>query len=377
MKIGIDCRTLSLQTTGIKKYLSGLLVALSRQDKDNEYFLFSRQLISLGTGLADNMKQIRISSASNQYFEKVALPLALIRYGADILYCPHNYGLPLFKRNYKIILTVHDIVPRLFRAYWADKPKWERIIYNISSYHSVNIADAIIVDSENTKKDLMKYLRVPGAKLNVIRPSVNVGNEGNSSEAESKAVLSKFNISKKYIMLVGGISYHKNIVTALGAFDILRKDGLFSDYQVVIVGDYKECTEEEKDILRRSSQDIIKTGRVNDDEIGCLYKSASLFIYPSLCEGFGLPVLEAMACGVPVIASNSSSIPEVGGDAILYFEPKDRLDLASKMKRACSDRNLSSGLVSKGLARSRIFSWDKAASEFLNICHSLLNNYSD
>jgi glycosyltransferase involved in cell wall biosynthesis len=189
------------------------------------------------------------------------------------------------------------------------------------------------------------------------------------NKKEIEGIKRKYGISKKYILFVGTIEPRKNLLRLLSAFEKLKNK--FKEYQLVIVGQIGWMTEKFfeklKNLPENVKRDIILTGYIPREDMVFLYNGCELFIYPSLYEGFGIPVLEAMSCGVPVITSNVSSLPEVGGDACVYVNPYDEEDILYKMEKVLSSEELKNEMSKKGLERAKLFSWEKTAEKTLKV----------
>jgi len=233
---------------------------------------------------------------------------------------------------------------------------------------SVSTSEYIIAISENTKSDILKHFRVPDNKVKVIYCGVNELFKKTNDTLKVDSIRKKYGITKDYILNVSLISPRKNLIALMQAFKNARQSGRI-DAQLVIAGG-KGWLYEKIIAYAKSSgfeNDIIFTGYVTDDELLHLYNGARLFAFPSVYEGFGLPLLEAMACGCPVISSNTSSMPEVCGEAALYFNPKNLAEISEAIDRVINDVGLSNSLINKGLEQVKKFSWGKAAAQTLSL----------
>lgn len=337
-KVIIDAQMLAREnTTGMGRYIQELLAFLTK-NSDFEWIV----------------KQPKPIKFYRTLWEHTILPLYSVIERANILFCPSNIA-PLFvPKKVKLIVTIHDLRVKKFPDTFS---KSTRIYYNLNYLNTFNRADAIITVSEFSKNEIIKYYPQAKEKIFVIPNGIN---------------LQQFRVlnipRKKQILFIGAIAKHKNIKIILKAF-LTIKDKI--DHTVVIVGSKDSGMpedEETKEILKQIPPErVIFTGKLTDEEIVRVYNESEIFVFPSIYEGFGLPILEAMACGCPVIASNQSSIPEVCGDSALLFDPFNPEELAEKILLLTNDSNLRNKLVEKGLERVKVFSWEKAAEKHIEV----------
>ncbi len=283
----------------------------------------------------------------------------LIASEPDVVHLPNqNFArFALFRKN-PYIVTVHDLI----RFYFHFDP--EKIIERIllrCDIRGVKRASHIIAISRNTKDDLIEYMGIPEDKISVVYNGI----DRNIFKPRDTKLL-----DEPYILYVGSERPRKNLGRLFEAFAGLRKE--FADLKLVKVGaegrsgKYRSDTMEQL-ITLGVAEDVIFVDYVSDEDLACYYSSAMLLAYPSLYEGFGLPPLEAMSCGCPVVASNASSLPEVVGEAGIMVDPHDVDGLAQAMKRVLTDSKLRDDMVRKGLEQSKRFSWEKAAEQTLEV----------
>lgn len=276
----------------------------------------------------------------------------------EIVYCPTQYA-SLLSKNRQII-TIHDIIPIKF-------PKQNKMQYLYYRYFLpilLNKCEDIITISNNTKEDLVKFYKIKEEKIHVI---YNGYDESlfNNDECDKNYFRDKFNLNK-YILIVGASFPHKNIDNYIKSYSLI-KDKV--EEKLVIVGGRKEYKEYLKKICKVNNveNDVIFMPYLNDYEISLLYKNATLMIYPTLYEGFGLPAIESMACGIPVLMSNTSSLPEIGENAAEYFDPYSIQDMAEKTVLLIKNEKLRNELSKKGLENVKRFSWDETAKNIAKI----------
>lgn len=269
----------------------------------------------------------------------------------------------------KSVVTVHDLAYMIYPETTSEK------IYNHHMKwvpYSVNEANRVIADSSQTKQDIMKLLHVPEEKIDVVYLAADPMFKP-MSPLECEYVRERYVLPGKYVLYVGTIEPRKNLMTLIRAFDKMKKRGHIEE-KLVIVGAkgwkfspifelMKECQLE---------NDVIFLGYVNDEDLVSIYNGATSLVLPSVYEGFGLPLLEAMQCGIPVLGSNVSSIPEVIGDAGILVEPMDIDSWVDSIENVVSDKQLHQRLVSKSLERAAQFSWNKVAEQTIEVYNKTL-----
>lgn len=281
----------------------------------------------------------------------------------DIFWCPH-FNVPLLPiRAKKTIVTMHDVNHLANPDGFSFFVKlWSRILYK----NAVKKSSAILTVSQFSKLEIIKYLGANSEKIHVVYCGVNANF---FSELEHKS--SSLNLPLKYLLFVGNVKPHKNLITLLKAYAILDK-AFKEEYKLVILGKKNGFITQDREIfdfiLNNELQEYIHfTGYVQDNEMPIVYRRSSLFIMPSLYEGFGLPILEAMASGIPVLSSNHASLPEVGGNAVMYFNPLDVKDLSSKIVKMLTDNGLRNELILGGNKRLEKFTWSRSIENHLKV----------
>jgi glycosyltransferase involved in cell wall biosynthesis len=279
-----------------------------------------------------------------------------------------NYVRPPLLFGAKSISFVYDISYDTHRDK-ADKKNSNLMMKRVPI--TLRQSDVIVTISENSKCEICERYGTEADKIHIINPALDHDEYYPRSDEEQRLVAERYNIAKPYILYVGTIEPRKNIVGLLDAYAQLPKD-LRGKYSLVLAGGKGWKNEE---IYRRikelSHLDIILTGYVPDDDLPALHTGASLFVFPTFYEGWGMPPLEAMACGTPVITSNNSSLPEVVGDAGIMVDAKDTTGLTGQMARVLTDKKLSAGLIEKGIKQAAKFSWDKSARQLSEIIENL------
>lgn len=389
MKIGVDA-TCWGNKRGFGRFTRELLEAVLEIDDSNDYLFFTdgntkdgEQIPSRAETVAVQTETSPIKAAAadgrRSLKDLLAMSRAVLRHKVDVFFFPAVYSyFPVFNRT-KIIVTVHDMIadhnPKLVFPNTKSKIFWK-----LKQNAAVRQADLILTVSEFSKKQITDYFKLPSSRLRVIneaaRPIFKVlPKNGAMSDA-----LGRFQLKPedRFLLYVGGISPHKNLDTLIKAFDRIAADPKNSDIKLVLVGDYKDdpffsaYPSLKEQIGELGLEDkVIFTGFISDDDLVLFYNAATALIFPSLEEGFGLPAMEAMACGTPVAASDSSSLPEVLGEAGRFFNPLDADNMAAVIGQILISNEVRKAMSAIGLERAREFVWTKAARDTLAIFDEL------
>ena len=376
MRIAIDGR-MGGTRGGIGVYIRECIPQLADIDKKNQYFVIVNKH---GDGSfipsADNFTILLSSITRKHYFIKdlwnlFFLPFLLKANNIDIYFNP-RYILPFFKRNTKMVVTLHDMIAFLYPEIWSGLSGFRiRNYIKLSSQR----ADVILTVSNSAKKDIVRILKIPEDKIKVIYCGVNKKLYKPIPDLSLQGLVKrKYGIRKKFILTVGPLGTRKNHDRLIDAYSILPKY-IREDYQLIITGEKKGTY---NNLLKKASKtcladDIVFTGFIPEKEMPMVINAASLFVFPSLYEGFGIPLLEAMACGTPLLASNVSSIPEVVGSAALLFDPYNINEMASVIDRVLTNKDLRQKLVQRGFERIKKYSWENTAKEILGVFEEVYN----
>ncbi len=372
MRIGIDCRMYSSRFTGIGRYVYELTENLFKIDSKNEYILFFNQPeYNLFQSPNPRVKKVLVNAKHYSFNEQTKFLHILNKQKLDLMHFTH-FNAPIFYSKPSIV-TIHDLTLHFFPGRKMTTPL-HRLAYHITLKSAVKKAKKVITVSKNTKKDLQNLLKVPHAKIEVIYEGVHQKfHPISSTSAAHKIVLetkNKYNLNKPYLLYTGVWRTHKNIPNLLNAFHILKKDHNFDGYLVITGRNDPFYAKEIIDHARnlKLEKDVIFPGLVPEEDLVPLYNGALLYVFPSLYEGFGLSPLEAMQCGVPVVVSNSSCLPEIcGHENALFFNPNDPQDIATKMSQAIKDPQLRQTLITNSLKHVKNFSWQKMAEQTLKV----------
>ncbi|MBU4494419.1 MAG: glycosyltransferase family 4 protein [Acidobacteria bacterium] len=368
MNIGYDIRPFLKNETGVGVYFRNLLQSLSRLDRDNSYFLFS-------SSFKDRFSADKIPSFSRMSFRDKRIPVRVMnclwyrlewppldlffRTRLDLTHSPTPLLLP--SRGRKIV-TVYD----LFFVEYPEKADREAgRVFNRKIHRSLREADGIITISRFTRDRILDLFPVDEKKIRVIPLGLHRNFWVEGSIREFEETKSRLGLPSSYILFVGAMERRKNLVRLIEAFDLIQKRK--PDLSLVIAGREGEDTPAVRARIRdlRLESRVHLIGYCRETDLRSLYRLADAFVFPSLYEGFGLPLLEAMACELPVAASGTSALTEVGGDAALYFNPDDPGEMAAVIERVLEDSALRSRLQVKGKKRVEDFSWKDAAADTL------------
>lgn len=337
MRIGIDARTLSYDYTGIPTYVHDVIRVWNEEGTENEYYLYSNREFKLDFKLGSNWHVVIDKHRFGTIWAIMRIPKLLKNDSIEAYWEPMNF-LPPRIRGTKYYVTVHDLAVYLFPNLGTFT---DALMEKLLLKKSCKRADKIIAISKATKNDIVHNLGIEDNKISVIYNGDSTYTVDNASytESQGKEILEKWGLSKeKFLLYVGTIEPRKNVGTILAAYEYLRENETF-DGKLVIAGKVgwksgKTLKEISKSKYRH---DIVLTGYITETEKECLYRNAACLAFPSLYEGFGFPLVEAMSVGIPVVTSRVSSLPEVGGDIPFYVDAekvKDGTAVAEKFKEA-------------------------------------------
>ena len=376
MRIGIEGKVLTPKIGGIGRYAINLVKALlsvsAEERPEMEFVIFTApqtdQVILDGfhAGSCHRFRRIKSSLLRSSFF----LPAGLVFEQIDVFHGLDHAGIPFFFKKGKYVITIHDVISLVLP--WAF-PLKRRLVLTAALSRIRRQADRVIVPSEAVREDVVRYLQVDRGRIAIIPYGCEERFRPVGDPKSFEAVKRKYGLPDRYVLFLGTLEPRKNVAMLVRAFSLLHADQLGQDLKLVIAGGRGwgyEGLFETVEALGLYDH-VIFTGFVEDDDLPDLYRGAHLFVYPSLYEGFGLPILEAMASGVPVIASHTSSMPEVAGDAALLVDPHDPEALASAMASVLGDEELREAFRQKGVARVKCFSWEAVARKTLEVYQAL------
>lgn len=383
MHIGIDVRCLAEgKRTGVQEYTLALLKELFETDQENKYILFFNAWqkatpdFSWATVYPHVTLQVfhfpnKLLNLTLWYFGFPKLDLLVG--GTDVFFLP-NLNFSAVSKKTKLVVTAHDLSFELFPETFSWK---QRLWHFFVHFRRLAVhADRILSVSQSTKENLIAKYHVSPEKITVIQSGI--GEQFHLMDRNNPELLrikQKYNLPYKFILYLGTFEPRKNILSLIQAYEALMKleNPTFSKYNLVLAGTRGWKCEDIFEAIEESSytEKILLPGFIDDVDKVALYNLASVFVYPSLYEGFGFPPLEAMACGVPVIASHASSLPEAVGDGGIMIDPYQPNELLQSLQAVISDPSLAQSLEEKGLLHAKGFSWKKTAEETLALFRSV------
>ncbi|MGC4036904.1 MAG: glycosyltransferase family 1 protein [Chitinophagaceae bacterium] len=383
MNIGYDAKRAFQNKTGLGNYSRSLINILSGNYPQHHYTLFAPKQTSL---LAIDKSFIKVVQPSGIWSKRFpswwrtrGVVKDIVKEKIDLYHGLSN-ELPvgIDKINARSIVTVHDLIFERFpETYNVD----ERYVHRWKIKAACKTADTVIAISEQTKKDLIEIYKIPESKIRVCYQSCNTIFQKKATDEEKERVKRRYGLYDRYFLFVSSIAPRKNLLTICKAMNLLRNQ---LNIPLVVIGDGKK----EKDEVKRFMAEHKMTDRllllnelpvsksesfISATDFPAIYQQATALIYPSLFEGFGLPVLEALWSGLPVICSDTSSLPEAGGDAALYFPPLDADALAKQMLRVVNDTNLAAAMREKGYDHATKFAPEKYAMNMMHVYEQTMN----
>lgn len=371
MRLGIDARLFHVNT-GIGRYTRSLFFEYlqRRQQSDDQLVLFYDRPADFASFFPDAFadasslpEHVRLVTALCQrriVWTNWSLPPLLRQQQIDVYHGVCNFELPL-RKMCRYVVTIHDLVPLFFPEL---VPKKHLLFFKLFIKRAAQTADAIITDSEHSKQDICRYLKVSDEKVRVIHLGYTPQPLPQNAEEQRQRLFEQYGIRQPYLLFVGVIEPKKNLERLLEAFALLRQERRIDDgVQLVIAGGKGWfCEQLEQHIAAlRLERSVVLTGFMPDDALPLLYSGAEAFVFPSIYEGFGLPVVEAMAHGVPVITSNVSSLPEIAGHAGLLVNPMDAASIAAGIETVLTHPEQRAAMKIAGRLQAQQFSWPRTA----------------
>ncbi len=371
MKIGIEGQRLFRQKKhGMDMVALELIRNLQQLDKQNEYFIFVKNDVDRCLSDTPNFRIIDVPSAPYPIWEQVNLPAAARKYHCDILHCTSNTA-PVVT-SVPLVVTLHDIIymesMSVLKKGFTPYQKFGNMYRRYVVPQVVRKSAKIITVSEFEKKRIGDFFKVNDHKLKAIYNGVSDHFKPISDTEYLGRIKLKYNLPDKYFFFFGNTDPKKNTPGVLKAFSLFLNSSEEKIPLVMLDFDLNELTKIINNIGDPSLHNFIKlTGYVPNSELPALYALSTIFLYPSLRESFGIPMLEAMACGIPVITSNTSSMPEVGGNAALYVDPYKPEEITTAIKKLLAEPLLRESLIRNGFENARKFSWAAMAKNVLNL----------
>ena len=356
MRIGIDAR--KLHDFGIGTYIRNLLRHLARLDSQTEFVIFCRPedretLAAVG----ENFRPVPETSGNYSIVEQIKIPWALRREGVTLFHAPH-YVLPPLVRC-RSVVTIHDVIHLMFPQYLPNRVAFAYAKWSITQ--AAHRATRIMTVSDSSKRDILRFVDTEPAKIDVIYNAYDERFAIEPREEDVVRVRERYQLTDEFVLYAGNVKPHKNLERLIDAFAIVRKRGL-DHLKLVLIGDeISKYTALRRAVHQHQLHNYVRfLGYLPEETLAVMYRLAGVFVFPSLYEGFGLPPLEAMASGTPVVTSNVSSLPEVAGDAAVLVDPYDPRAIADGIYRVLTDETLRRDMVHKGIARAGQFSWEQS-----------------
>lgn len=388
MRIGVDA-TCWANPRGYGRFTRHMLTTLLQQDRVNEYVFFMDSFTASQSEFPSNAVQVvtEISESPTQAAsadgrrglrDMIAMGRRVSREPLDIFFYPSVYTYYPVLSSCRKIVAIHDVIAEKYPELVFQSRK-NRLFWNLKTWLAIRQADLVLTVSRFSQEGIAEHFGIPERRIRVVSEgSADSFSPLSDSQALNDA-LANYGLSdrSRYILYVGGIAPHKNLQVLIDAFSELMKIHEYDDISLVLVGDYENDVFLIDDKLKAGMNDpafrerIVFTGYVTDNDLNSLYNGALVFVLPSFCEGFGLPALEAMSCGTVVIGSSTTSIPEVVGDSGLFFDPCNRSELVSSLRRVIDDEQLREEFGKRALQRAATFSWDRSAEETLQVFREL------
>lgn len=375
MRIGIDARFFGVRRKGLGRYTQKLINHLERVDEENAYFIFlQKDNFDEYEPKNPNFQKVLADYRWYSWEEQLKFPRLLNKYNLDLVHFPH-FNVPIFYFR-RFVVTIHDLILIYFSTdknttlnrlhYW-----YKFFAYKIAINSAILRSNRIITVSRFTKRDILNnYKKIPQEKIRVTYEAAE--DFCMLSPDKDDEILARYGIIKPYIMYVGNAYPHKNLDRLVSAFHLLKQDSGAEKLQLVFVGkeDYFYARLK-KTVAEKNIKDVVFTGYVPDYELDILFHNVSAYIFPSLYEGFGLPPLEAMAKGAPVVSSDHPCMKEILGESACYFDGTKVEKMAEAIRTVLQNESVRADLIKRGYEQVKKFSWKKMADETLAIYREL------
>jgi glycosyltransferase involved in cell wall biosynthesis len=370
MRVAIDIRP--IRDFGVGTYIRNVVQILGRIDQQSEYFLIgSRDRVREVGHLPDNFHIVPFSADETSYRGYFGFRQVLRHYGCDLVHIPHLLWTPLHLPC-PYVITVHDVLDFMYRAENGGGAR--RAVHRYCTQRVLNHAARILAVSQFTKKDIQRLFKIPDAKVEVIYNAIDERfRQGHANDADREFIAERYQTNYPFILYAGRISPHKNIIRIIEAFSALKteleKEDKYPDLKLIIIGDeVSRHPDLRRTVIRSGVQNDVRfLGFVPIEVLRTFYDVAKVFVFPSLYEGFGLPPLEAMAHGTPVVTSNTSSLPEVVGNGAVLVNPENVFEIMHAIHRVLVDQGLREKLKQKGYEQVQRFSWEDSVQRILRV----------
>ncbi len=370
MRIAIDIRR--MYEFGLATYIRNVVRTLGNIDSVNEYFLVgaAQRFEQLGA-LPENFHLLPLQNAEASFGNYLEMQKVIASKEVDLIHVPHVFWRPLMTRV-PYVITVHDLLDYMYRA--RTNNGMRRMMHSYMTRQVMHRAARIFAVSNFTKRDVGRYFNVKPEKIEVVYNALDeTFLRGHSTASEQEMVRGRYQVDSPFLLYAGRISPHKNVARIIEAFSALKaelaKEDAFSDLKLIIIGDeVSKNPDIRRAVIRSGMQhDVRFLGYVSIDVLRIFFDMAKVFVFPSLYEGFGLPPLEAMAHGTPVVASNTSALPEVVGNAALLVNPENVFEISRALQRVLTDQSLRERMKAAGIEQAQKFSWEASVRRMLGV----------
>jgi glycosyltransferase involved in cell wall biosynthesis len=375
VRIGIDIRHLT--DFGVGTYLRNVVRGLARLDHDNHYFLIGDpgRVREIGD-LPSNFEPVALRRHDTALGAYADFRRQVRRCRCDLVHVPHLGALPPFGLC-PYVITVHDLLDYLYRTH-RNGSSLRRLLHSQLTRRALRGAARIFAVSNFTKNDIQRVFAIPAAKIEVVYNALDDRFRlGHASDADRQFIAERYQVNYPFILYAGRISPHKNIVRIIEAFSALKvelaREGKYTDLKLIIIGDdLSSHPDLRRTVIRSAVQNDVRfLGFLSIDALRIFYDAAKVFVFPSLYEGFGLPPLEAMAHGTPVVTSNTSSLPEVVGNAAVLVNPENVFEIMRALHHVLLDPTLRERLKQRGYEQAARYSWDTSVCRILQVYNEI------
>jgi glycosyltransferase involved in cell wall biosynthesis len=378
MRIGIDVRR--MYEFGMATYIRNVVRTLGRIDQQNEYVLVgSPARFDMLGPLPPNFRFLPLQKPETSFANYLEMHRVFHAQAPDLIHVPNTPYRPLFSRT-PFVVTVHDLLDYMYRS--RTNNVLRRSVHSYLTREVMQHAARIFAVSQFTKRDVSRYFQVDPGKIEVVYNALDERfTRGHATPQEQAIVRGRYQIDAPFILYAGRISPHKNVARIIEAFSALKaelaKEGAFPDLKLIIIGDEVSKNPDIRRAVIRSGiqHDVRFLGFVPIDTLRVFYDMAKVFLFPSLYEGFGLPPLEAMAHGTPVVASNSSSLPEVVGNAAVQVNPENIFEISRALLRVLTDQPLRERMKAAGVEQAKQFSWETSVRRMLEVYQEVVEEH--
>jgi len=374
VRVAIDIRRIG--DFGVGTYIRNIIRALGRLDRDTKYIMIGApdKVREIGP-LPANFHSVTLLAPEVSISGCLEFRKILCRLGCDLVHIPHLSWLPQYLPC-PYVMTVHDVLEHMYRA--RNHSGLRRSLHFHLTRRVLNGAARIFAVSNFTKKDVELLFNIPAEKIEVIYNAIDERfRQGHATDLDRQVIAERYQVNYPFLLYAGRISPHKNVGRIIEAFSALKtelgKEGKFPDLKLIIIGDeLSRQPELRRTVIRSAVQNDVRfLGFVPIEVLSIFYDTAKIFIFPSLYEGFGLPPLEAMSHGTPVVTSNTSSLPEVVGAAAVLVNPENVFEIMRALHRVLVDKSLRDRLKQRGYEQAARFSWETSARSLLDVYQQL------